>query len=113
MLHDYYSLQLSDVQLLAVSHWGIHLVKRETGALRVIASISLGDIASCSAPRPSTVSIEGPQGRVTLHTPRAMQLSDMVSKFCTENKKVSVLFFNYIYYISHKGQKTTNMNSEI
>lgn len=64
-------------------------MKRDTGSLRVIASISLADIATCSAPRPSTVSLEGPQGRVTLHTPRAMQLSDMVNKYCAENRKVS------------------------
>lgn len=82
---------MSEVQLVAVSHWGVHLVKRESGVLRVIASISFGDIASCTAPRPSTVSIEGPQGRITLHTPRAVQLSEMVSKFSTEYRKVSHL----------------------
>lgn len=87
-------LQLSDVQLLAVSHWGVHLVKREANSFQVIGSVSLGDIGVCSAPRPTTVSVEGPQGRITLHTPRALQLSEMVSKFCAENRKVRI--FNLI-----------------
>lgn len=89
-------MQLSEVQLVAVSHWGVHLVKKEGGVLRVVASISLGDIATCTPPRPSTVSIEGPQGRITLHTPRAVQLSEMVSKFCTEQRRVSGIFFTII-----------------
>lgn len=90
-LFNFY-LQLAEVQLIAVSHWGIHLVKKEAGNLRVVASISLGDIGSCTAPRPSTVTIEGPQGRVTLHTPRAIHLSEMVTKFCTEFRRVSNVF---------------------
>ncbi|KAK9739373.1 hypothetical protein QE152_g9077 [Popillia japonica] len=79
--------QLSDVQLLAVSHWGIHLVKKENNLLQVIKSYSLGDVASCTAPRPTTLCIESPGGRLTLHATRAQQLSEMVTKFCNENKK--------------------------
>ncbi|KAF2905677.1 hypothetical protein ILUMI_00498 [Ignelater luminosus] len=96
--------QLSDVQLLAVSHWGVHLVKREANSLQVIGSIALGDIGVCSAPRPTTVSLEGPQGRITLHTPRALQLSEMVSKFCTENRKVGSFYLNFINVLKTFGK---------
>lgn len=81
-------MQLSEVQLLAVSHWGIHLVKRED-SLQVLKSFPLSDVSSCTAPRPTTISIECPQGRLSLHTPRAQQLSEMVTRFCSENRKVS------------------------
>ncbi|RZB41182.1 unconventional myosin-XV [Asbolus verrucosus] len=79
--------QLSEVQLVAVSHWGVHLVKRDQSHLQVLKSFALKEIASCTAPRPTTVSFDGPQGRLSLHTPRAQQLSEMVTKFCAENRK--------------------------
>ncbi|XP_044253727.1 unconventional myosin-XV [Tribolium madens] len=82
--------QLSDVQLVAVSHWGIHLVKREQTHLQVIKSYPLKDIASCTAPRPTTVSFDAPQRRLSLHTPRAQQLSEMVTKYCAENRKLQM-----------------------
>ncbi|XP_060523322.1 unconventional myosin-XV [Cylas formicarius] len=80
--------QLSEVQLVAVSHWGVHLVKRDQNHLQVIRSFALNEITSCTAPRPTAVSLDGPQGRISLHTPRAQQLSEMVSKFCAEFRKV-------------------------
>lgn len=89
-LQHYHLFQLSEVQLLAVSHWGIHLVKREANNLHVIKSFALTELDACTAPRPTSVSIEGPQGRITLHTPRAQQLSEMVTRFCSENRKVRV-----------------------
>ncbi|KAJ8922961.1 hypothetical protein NQ315_001507 [Exocentrus adspersus] len=79
--------QLSEVQLVAVSHWGVHLVRREQNHLQVIRSFALGEIGSCTAPRPTSVSLDSPQGRLNLHTPRAQQLSEMVTKFCTEQRK--------------------------
>uniref|UniRef100_A0AAR5QE88 MyTH4 domain-containing protein n=1 Tax=Dendroctonus ponderosae TaxID=77166 RepID=A0AAR5QE88_DENPD len=80
--------QLSDVELVAVSHWGVHLVQREQSHLQVLKSFSLSEISSCTAPRPTTVSLDGPQGRLSLHTPRAQQLSEMVTKFCSEARKI-------------------------
>ncbi|KAJ8956705.1 hypothetical protein NQ318_014060 [Aromia moschata] len=58
-----------------------------SGAAQVIRSFALSDIGSCNAPRPTSVTLDGPQGRLSLHTPRAQQLSEMVSKFCTEYRK--------------------------
>lgn len=84
-----YVLQLSEVQLVAVSHWGVHLVKRDQTHLQVLKSFALKEVSSCMAPRPTTVSFDSPQGRLSLHTPRAQQLSEMVTKFCAENRKVS------------------------
>lgn len=81
--------QSGEVQLLAVSHWGVHLVRREPTQLHVVKSVALAEIGSCTAPRPTSVSMDGPQGRLTLYTPRAQQLAQMVNKFCTEHKKVS------------------------
>lgn len=83
--------QLSDVELVAVSHWGVHLVQREQSHLQVLKSFSLSEITSCTAPRPTTVSLDGPQGRLSLHTPRAQQLSEMVTKFCSEARKVRAI----------------------
>ncbi|XP_076273553.1 unconventional myosin 10A isoform X2 [Rhynchophorus ferrugineus] len=80
--------QLSEVQLVAVSHWGVHLVKREPTQLQVIKSFALNEIAACTAPRPTTVSLDGPQGKISLHTPRAQQVSEMVSRFCAEYRKI-------------------------
>ncbi|XP_045475987.1 unconventional myosin-XV isoform X2 [Harmonia axyridis] len=80
--------QLADVQILAVSHWGVHFVKRDHQHLQIVRSFPLGEINYCTAPRPTTVSLEGPQGRFTLHTPRAQQLSEMVTKFCGEFRKM-------------------------
>ncbi|KAL1494091.1 hypothetical protein ABEB36_009744 [Hypothenemus hampei] len=83
--------QLSEVQLVAVSHWGVHLAKRnEQNHLQVLKSFPLNDISSCTAPRPTTVSLDGPQGRISLHTPRAQQLSEMVTRFCSEARKIQV-----------------------
>lgn len=87
-------LQLSEVQLIAVSHWGVHLVRREQNHLQVIRSFALGEIGSCAAPRPTSVSLDSPQGRLSLHTPRAQQLSEMVTKFCAEQRKVSLIRIN-------------------
>lgn len=81
--------QSTEVQLLAVSHWGVHLVRREQTQLQVIKSVALAEISSCTAPRPTSVSLDGSQGRLTLYTPRAQQLAQMVAKFCSEQKKVS------------------------
>lgn len=86
-----FDFQLSEVQILAVTHWGIHLVKRDGNGLQIIKSFPLVDVDSCTAPRPTSVSIEGAQGRITLHTPRAQQISEMVTRFCSENRKVSQL----------------------
>lgn len=77
------------MQLLAVSHWGIHLVKKEANNLQVLKSFPLSDISLCTAPRPTAINIECPQGRLSLHTPRAQLLSEMVTRFCSENRKVS------------------------
>lgn len=67
-------------------------MKKENNLLQVIKSYSLGDVASCTAPRPTTLCIESPGGRLTLHATRAQQLSEMVTKFCNENKKVSLFY---------------------
>ncbi|KAG5895943.1 hypothetical protein JTB14_016344 [Gonioctena quinquepunctata] len=42
--------QLSEIQFVAVSHWGIHLARREQSHLQVLKSFALADITSCSAP---------------------------------------------------------------
>lgn len=83
--------QLAEIQLLAVSHWGVHFVKKDHQNLQIVRSFPLGEINYCTAPRPTTVSLEGPQGRFSLHTPRAQQLSEMVTKFCGEYRKVGAL----------------------
>lgn len=92
---------MSEVQLLAVSHWGIHLVKREGSTLHVLKSFALAELGPCTAPRPTSVCIENTQGKISLHTNRAQQLSDMVTRFCSENKKVSEFDFSLktdLYY---------------
>lgn len=96
-----FCFQSTEVQILAICHWGLHLVKREQTQLHVITSIALSEIGSCNAPRPTSVSLDSSQGRLTLYTPRAQQLAQMVTKFCAEQKKVSTCYFSkYITYIS-------------
>ena len=80
---------MSKIELVAVSHWGVHLVKREVNHLSSLHSISLMEITDCSAPRPSTLSLDSAQGKVTLHTSRALQIVEMILKFCNEKKKVN------------------------
>nr|CAH7758737.1 unnamed protein product [Callosobruchus chinensis] len=82
--------QLSEVQILAVSHWGVHLVKKEQNQLHILKSFGLGEINSCAAPRPTSIILDGAQGRLTLHTPRAQQLAEMVTRFCGEFRKMQL-----------------------
>ncbi|VEN63077.1 unnamed protein product [Callosobruchus maculatus] len=82
--------QLSEVQILAVSHWGVHLVKKEQSQLHILKSFALGEINSCAAPRPTSIILDGAQGRLTLHTPRAQQLAEMVTRFCAEYRKMQL-----------------------
>ncbi|XP_057659116.1 myosin-VIIa [Diorhabda carinulata] len=80
--------QLSDIQFVAISHWGIHLVKKEQNTLQVLNSYSLSEISSCTAPRPTNIILDIPQGKLNLYTPRAQQLSEIVMRFCNENRKI-------------------------
>ncbi|XP_072386404.1 unconventional myosin-XV [Diabrotica undecimpunctata] len=80
--------QLSDIQFVAVSHWGIHLAKREQNSLQVLKSYPLSEISTCTAPRPTNIILDVPQGKLNLYTPRAQQLSEMVTKFCGEHRKI-------------------------
>lgn len=88
---------------MAVSHWGVHLVRRDQTQLQVIKSVALAEIGSCTAPRPTSVSLDGFQGRLTLYTPRAQQLAQMVTKFCTEQKKVSEHDFQFNKWLHLKN----------
>lgn len=105
---------------MAISHWGVHLVKRDLNSLQVIASVALNEIGSSMAPRPSTLSLEGPQGRFSLHSSRAQQISEMISKFCVENRRVSLDFilfpFKYsrLTYMAYENlQKSSKMTDLI
>ncbi|KAF5306868.1 hypothetical protein FQA39_LY00098 [Lamprigera yunnana] len=103
--------QLSDVQAFAVSHWGIHLVQRDGNTLHVTTSVALSDLRKFSASRPNTIFFETPQGRISLHTPRAQQISEIVNKFCAENRKAQTKASSPVPQKATTVEKTETMTS--
>ncbi|XP_022921048.1 uncharacterized protein [Onthophagus taurus] len=93
--------QLSEVEILAVSHWGLHLVKKQANSLQVMKSYPLNEVQNCSSPRPTTLTLEFNSSvksnningnKITLWTVRAQQINEMVNKFCGEYKKLQSKF---------------------
>ncbi|XP_064478725.1 unconventional myosin-XV-like isoform X2 [Ornithodoros turicata] len=81
--------QLPDVQMLAVSHTGVRLVKRQRDAngdsLCVLDTLGFEDIADVTVPRPSTVNILLRNGGwMTIYSPKATQIKSMIHKFVVE-----------------------------
>nr|CAD7264058.1 unnamed protein product [Timema shepardi] len=84
------------VQLLAVSHSGVRLLRREATpvdeTLQVLDTFSFEEIAETSVPKGSAVQIMLTSGgRVLLYTHRANQVHTMIDKYTIDSEKLSVM----------------------
>lgn len=91
------SPQLPDISLLAVSHNGVCLAKRNTEHFIMIRSIPFAELHGVSLPRPAALQLSLPNGnRVTLYAPRAAAIQNMIQLFCNDYKQVSGILFQQI-----------------
>lgn len=91
-----FAFQLPDVNLLAVSHSGVYLVRRDHAGsqqqLTVIRAVPFNELSSATAPAhpPATLQLVLRGGaRVTMHALRASPAQQMIAAFCAEYRKVS------------------------
>lgn len=78
--------QLPDIQLVAVAHSGVRLVRRDgPGQLRVLDTVRFEDIADVSASRPCTLQLLLRHGGwMTIYSPRAAHIQGLVRRFVLE-----------------------------
>jgi myosin-15 len=86
---------VADGTMLAISHAGIYLAKKEQDYVTVQKAISFTDIHSAvTLPRPSALQLNMRNGnRLTLHAPKALAIQSMIQSFLMEFKQVSGLVF--------------------
>lgn len=91
------SPQFPEVSILAVSHSGVYLARRDTEHVTVIRSVPFNDLQGATTlPRPAALQLNLKNGKsLTLHAPRAPAIQSMVQLFCQEFKQVSVFFCFY------------------
>uniref|UniRef100_A0A6B2EBK9 Putative myosin class ii heavy chain n=1 Tax=Phlebotomus kandelakii TaxID=1109342 RepID=A0A6B2EBK9_9DIPT len=84
------SPQLPEVSILAVSHSGVYLARRNTEHLIVIRSVPFAELQGATTlPRPASLQLTLRNGsRVTVHAPRASAIQSMVQAFCQEHKMI-------------------------
>ncbi|XP_055693638.1 unconventional myosin-XV isoform X1 [Lutzomyia longipalpis] len=84
------SPQLPEVSILAVSHSGVYLARRNSEHLLIIRSVPFADLQGATTlPRPAALQLTLRNGnRVTLHAPRAPAIQTMVQTFCQEFKMI-------------------------
>lgn len=99
------SPQFPEVSLLAVSHSGVYLARREPEFVSVVRSVPLAELqGAITLPRPAALQLNLKNGnRIVLHAPRATAIQIMIQTFCQEYKKVRflVIFQHFIYNFSH------------
>lgn len=98
------SPQFPEVSLLAVSHSGVYLARREPEFVSVVRSVPLADLqGAITLPRPAALQLNMKNGnRIVLHAPRATAIQIMIQTFCQEFKKVSffqALFIIFLFFI--------------
>lgn len=88
------SPQIPEVSILAVSHSGVYLARRDTEHITVIRSVPFAELSGAvTLPRPSALQLNLRNGnRMTLHAPRAQAIQMMVHTYCQEYRQVSSLF---------------------
>lgn len=84
------SPQFPEVSILAVSHTGVYLARRDTDHVTVIRSVPFNDLQGATTlPRPAALQLNLRNGnRLTLHAPRAPAIQSMVQTYCQEFKQV-------------------------
>lgn len=104
------SPQIPEVSILAVSHSGVYLARRDTDYITVIRSVPFAELqGAATLPRPAALQLNLKNGnRTTLHAPRAPAIQNMVQTYCQEFRQVSLLcLFLFVFYaISYKLQIT-------
>lgn len=85
------SPQLPEVTILAVSHNGVYLARRDQESINVLKSFTFTDLhAATTLPRPAALQLTLRNGsRLTLHAPRAQAIQHMVQTFLQEYRQVS------------------------
>lgn len=85
------SPQFPEVSLLAISHSGVYLARRESDYITVVRSVPLAELqGAITLPRPAALQLNLKNGnRIVLHAPRAAAIQAMIQTFCQEFKKVS------------------------
>lgn len=93
------SPQFPEVSLLAVSHSGVYLARRESEFVSVVRAVPLADLqGAITLPRPAALQLNLKNGnRIVLHAPRATAIQVMIQTFCQEFKKVRIFrsFFSF------------------
>lgn len=103
------SPQFPDVSLLAVSHSGVYLVRRDPEFVSVVRSVPLADLqGAITLPRPAALQLNLKNGnRIVLHAPRATAIQIMIQTFCQEYKKVSFTLITFLccfFFICDRGE---------
>jgi myosin XV len=85
------SPQFPEVTILAVSHSGVYLARRDAEYIQVLKMISFTDLtAATTLPRPAALQLTLKNGnRLQLHCPRAPAIQQMVTLFLQEFRMVS------------------------
>lgn len=102
-----------EVSILAVSHSGVYLARRETEHVSVVRSVPFNDLHSAATlPRPAALQLNLKNGnRIVLHAPRASAIQMMIQTFCQEHKQVIVLHFLLLPLLStHDSRRRICMN---
>lgn len=86
------SPQFPEVTILAVSHSGVYLARRDNEIVGVVRSVPFGELhGAITLPRPAALQLNLKNGnRITLHAPRAAAIQTMIQQFCQEFKQVSL-----------------------
>ncbi|XP_047468610.1 unconventional myosin-XVB-like, partial [Penaeus chinensis] len=76
------SRKAGDVELVAVSHSGVRLLRRDHNHLSVLNSYSLEEVEEAECPRAGSLrlTVSG-GGLIVLYTPRARQIAAILNKY--------------------------------
>ncbi|KAK7069817.1 hypothetical protein SK128_026614 [Halocaridina rubra] len=87
------SRKSGEVEMVAVSHSGIRLVRQEINHLVVINTYSLEEVEEAESPRDGTLRLFVTGGaKIILYTQRAKQIANMITKFISAGQPVSISF---------------------
>lgn len=94
------SPHFAEVSILAVSHSGVYLARRDTEHVSVVRSVPFNDLHSAATlPRPAALQLNLKNGnRIVLHAPRASAIQMMIQTFCQEFKQVNINLATFLLF---------------